>query len=226
MKVNFNKQTLYTLIIGMCVGAVTIMATLVLTGGVPWLRAAGVGTGAPDVNARYLDGYTTATTVTANSIYISETTTGYLPDNSVDSGAIVTDAVGADEIVANAVGTSEIADGSISVSGDLNLSTDGATSGLDADLLDGLQGSSYFTSWTCEDQQTNCAEASCWANIACSSGYLRAGPCFGNSQSSNFNTTASISSYNHPTRLSYNNSCNWQTSGTGIWVGIRCCKPS
>jgi len=38
MKNTFRKQSLYTLIVGMCVGAVTIMATLVLTGNVPWLR--------------------------------------------------------------------------------------------------------------------------------------------------------------------------------------------
>ncbi|MBU3964149.1 hypothetical protein KJ562_00195 [Patescibacteria group bacterium] len=56
MKITFNKETLYTLIIGMCVGTVAILVTLVLTGGVPWLRAAGQGTGAGDVNARFWNG--------------------------------------------------------------------------------------------------------------------------------------------------------------------------
>jgi len=113
-------------------------------GGIPFLKAAGVNTGAADVNARYLDGYGTSPTATSSTkIYVSDAS-GYLPDGSVDTGAIVNDTIVAGDIADSAVGTSEIADGTVSVSADLNLDTDGASSGLDADLLDGSQGTSYL----------------------------------------------------------------------------------
>jgi hypothetical protein len=41
-------------------------------------RAAGVGTGGADLNSRYLDGYGTSSTTTANKIYVSDAN-GYLP---------------------------------------------------------------------------------------------------------------------------------------------------
>ena len=75
----FSRQTLNTFIIGICVGITAILTYMLLTGNLPWLKAAGVGTGAPDVNARYLDGYGTAVNATsANSIYVSDAN-GNLP---------------------------------------------------------------------------------------------------------------------------------------------------
>ena len=48
------------------------------TNDLPFMRAAGVGTGAPDINARYLDGYGTATTTgAANKILVTDST-GYV----------------------------------------------------------------------------------------------------------------------------------------------------
>ena len=42
------------------------------TNDLPFMRAAGVGTGAPDINARYLDGYGTATSSVANKVLITD----------------------------------------------------------------------------------------------------------------------------------------------------------
>lgn len=56
MKNAFSKQTLYTFLVGAVIGVVAILAILVLTGNVPWLKAAGVGTGASDINARFWNG--------------------------------------------------------------------------------------------------------------------------------------------------------------------------
>ena len=149
----FSRQTLNTFIIGICVGITAILTYMLLSGNLPWLKAAGVGTGAPDVNARYLDGYGTVITTSAASKILATDGSGYLPDNSVDTGAIVdgtivagdiaTDTITATQIAAGAVGTSEIADNSVSITADLNLATDGAGSGLDADLLDGADSTSY-----------------------------------------------------------------------------------
>jgi len=118
----FSRQTLNTFIIGICVGITAILTYMLLTGNLPWLKAAGVGTGAPDVNARYLDGYGTSLSAGASKIYISDGS-NYLPDSTVDTGAIVngtivtgdiaTDTILAGNIAAGAVGTSEIADGTI-----------------------------------------------------------------------------------------------------------------
>ena len=128
----FSRQTLNTFIIGICVGITAILTYMLLTGNLPWLKAAGVGTGAPDVNARYLDGYVTSLSAGTSKIYISDGS-NYLPDSTVDTGAIVngtivtgdiatdtilagniaTDTILAGNIAAGAVGTSEIADGTI-----------------------------------------------------------------------------------------------------------------
>jgi len=84
----FSRQTLNTFIVGLCVGITVILTYMLLSGNLPWLKAAGVGTGAPDVNARYLDGYGTSLSSSSAKIYISDAS-GYLPDGIVDSGAIV-----------------------------------------------------------------------------------------------------------------------------------------
>jgi len=40
------------------------------------MRAAGVGTGAPDINAKYHDGYATSLTATSSTIYVSDANGG------------------------------------------------------------------------------------------------------------------------------------------------------
>jgi hypothetical protein len=67
---------------------VIIMSVLILSNNAPFLRAAGVGSGAADINARYLDGYGTSLATSSSKIYISDGS-GYLPDGSVDTGAIL-----------------------------------------------------------------------------------------------------------------------------------------
>lgn len=121
------KEALYLFIVGACCGLTAISAYILWGGGIQhFLRAAGVNTGAADVNARYLDGYGTATATSSTKIYISDAS-GYLPDGSVDNGALV-----------GSIDPSKIT-GTAWTS-----SNDGAGSGLDADLLDGSQGTSYL----------------------------------------------------------------------------------
>lgn len=55
MKISF-KQFLYTFILGSCCGITIISFYSLYTGNLPWLKAAGVGTGSSDVNARYWNG--------------------------------------------------------------------------------------------------------------------------------------------------------------------------
>lgn len=84
----------------------------------------------------------------ANSI-----TSTMIVDSNVTADDLAENSVGASEIAANAVGSSEIQDGSVAAI-DLNsnavlqniLANDGAGSGLDADLLDGLHASSFANS--------------------------------------------------------------------------------
>ena len=114
-------------IAGIIFGISISIGYLFLTDNIPFMRAAGVGTGAPDINAKYHDGYATSLSAASGVIYPSDGS-NYLPDNTVDTGAIVdgtivtgdiatdtilagniaTDAVGAAEIAANAVGDSEL----------------------------------------------------------------------------------------------------------------------
>ena len=57
----FSK--LHTFLVGASVGmgiVSLVLLVLVLSGQIPWLKAAGVGTGAPDINAGHLDGYGTS----------------------------------------------------------------------------------------------------------------------------------------------------------------------
>lgn len=99
MKKHTNLSTFLT---GICVGITGIIAYLVLTGNLPFIKAAGVGTGAPDINAMYLDGYTTSLSAGANKIYISGAN-NYLPANTVASSTIVD----------NSITSAKIADGTI-----------------------------------------------------------------------------------------------------------------
>ena len=111
-----TRSTVQTLLVGLALGVAglaTLLLVMFLKGDLKELLAAGVGTGAADVNARYLDGYGTATSVTANKVYISEGTTGYAPDNTVDTGAIVDGTVSAADIADGSIGAADIADGSI-----------------------------------------------------------------------------------------------------------------
>ena len=104
--------------LGFCFCAVIIVSYLFFTNDLPFMRAAGVGTGAPDINAKYHDGYATSLTATSGVMYVSDGS-NYLPDSTVDTGAIVdgtivtgdiaTDTILAGNIAAGAVGTSEIA---------------------------------------------------------------------------------------------------------------------
>ena len=116
------KREAKAFVLGCCFMTAVLSAYLFFTNNLPFMQAAGVGTGAPDINAKYLDGYGTATTSTSSKVYISDAS-GYLPDSSVDSGAIIngaidighiaTDAVGSDEIATDAVGSDEIAANSV-----------------------------------------------------------------------------------------------------------------
>lgn len=150
-----KKENLYTFLVGASVGVATlsvILLVMVLNGSLQRLLAAGVGTGAPDVNARYLDGYGTSLSAAANKIYVSDAS-GYLPDNSVDSGAIVdgaitsadiaADTIAAGDIAAGAVGTSEIADGSVT----------------SADIADGTITNADLQSYTAGDLFTAASDA-------------------------------------------------------------------
>jgi len=64
---------------------------------------------------------------------------GTLDPNSVNSSHVVDNSLTADDLDAGSVGASEIADGSVTAA----KLVDGAGSGVDADLLDGQQGSFY-----------------------------------------------------------------------------------
>jgi len=105
----FSRQTLNTFIVGLCVGVTVILTYMLLRGDLPWMRAAGVGMGAPDVNARYLDGYETSLSAGANKIYISDGS-NYFPDSTVDTGAIV-DGTITDGDLAGSISASKINDG-------------------------------------------------------------------------------------------------------------------
>ena len=107
-----TRSTVQTLLVGLALGVAglaTLLLVMFLKGDLKELLAAGVGTGAADVNARYLDGYGTATSVTANKVYISEGTTGYAPDNTVDTGAIVDGTVSAADIADGSIGYAKLA---------------------------------------------------------------------------------------------------------------------
>jgi len=87
--------------------------------------------------------------------------------SAVGTSEIATNAVTADEIAASAVGTSEIADDSVSITADLNLSTDGAGSGLDADLLDGIDSTALMATKV----YNMCTTLGCTATCTCPAGY-------------------------------------------------------
>jgi len=84
----FSKNILYTLLVSLFCSITVLILYMFFSGHIPALKAAGVNTGAPDVNARYLDGYGTATATSSTKIYIS-TASGYLPTGSVDTGSLL-----------------------------------------------------------------------------------------------------------------------------------------
>ena len=144
---NTKKNVNNVFIAGTVFGISLCLIYMFLTGNLPFLKAAGVGTGAPDINAKYLDGYGTATTSTSSKVYISDAS-GYLPDSSVDTGAIV--------------------NGTIDIANDVDLTTDGAGSGLDADLLDGMSSTSFIGN-TCRVVTDTCTGSGCTATCTCDS---------------------------------------------------------
>jgi hypothetical protein len=74
--------TIFLLIVLFCVVGIFLPQKVSL------IDALGVGTGAADINARYIDGYGTSTTAAASKIYVSDTN-GYLPQ-VVPTGLIST----------------------------------------------------------------------------------------------------------------------------------------
>ena len=67
------------LIVGFALGLGVAAFYLAATGTMPFIKAAGVGTGAPDINAKYHDGYATSLTATSSVIYVSDAS-GNLPN--------------------------------------------------------------------------------------------------------------------------------------------------
>ena len=66
------KGKVQMLIVGFALGLGVAAFYLAATGTMPFISAAGVGTGAPDVNAKYHDGYATSLTATSGAIYVSD----------------------------------------------------------------------------------------------------------------------------------------------------------
>jgi len=67
-----TRQSINGYILGFCTASFLLIGYLFLTNDLPFMRAAGVGTGAPDINAKYHDGYGTATTSVANKIIVTD----------------------------------------------------------------------------------------------------------------------------------------------------------
>jgi hypothetical protein len=129
-----SKQRINDFLLGAVLMSAVLLSYLFFTNNLPFMQAAGVGTGAADINAKYHDGYATSLTAGSGVMYVSDGS-NYLPDSTVDTGAIVdgtitsgdiadntivagdiaTNAIGSDEIAANSVGESEL---SVSLGGD------------------------------------------------------------------------------------------------------------
>jgi len=73
----FNKEA-KSFVLGCCFTATILIVYLFFTNNLPFMRAAGVGTGAADINAKYHDGYATSLTAGASKVYVSDAN-GYLP---------------------------------------------------------------------------------------------------------------------------------------------------
>jgi len=67
-----DKRDINIYIFGFCTASVLLVSYLFFTNDLPFMRAAGVGTGAPDINAKYHDGYATSLTATSSVIYVSD----------------------------------------------------------------------------------------------------------------------------------------------------------
>ncbi len=74
-----TRQSINGYILGFCTASFLLIGYLFLTNDLPFMRAAGVGTGAPDINAKYHDGYATSLTATSSVIYVSDAS-GNLPN--------------------------------------------------------------------------------------------------------------------------------------------------
>jgi len=221
----FSRQTINTFIVGLCVGITAILTYMLLTGNLPWLRAAGVGTGAPDVNARYLDGYGTAITTSAASKVLVTDGSGYLPDNSVDTGAIVDGTVSSIDIADGTITNTDI---SASAAISASKIADGSGSGLDADLLDGQEGAYYVDVIDCVTECTFCSAEDCWANVSCPSGYLRVGPCYFSPYNICNRSGSSYYFYNNGNYIITSTSCNVnedvQVTSNNQATAIYCCR--
>lgn len=208
-----NRQLLYTFLVGLCVGATALMAVLFFSGKAPWLTAAGVGTGAPDVNARYLDGYPANNVVSANSIYVSKATSGYLPSSTVDTNAIVDGTITTTDISSSAAITSaQIADGS--------------GSGLDTDLWHGINVSitNSYTYCKTSSTYTGAWYASTPCTSQCGTGYIPATLTTGASTPGiQYNFSTSLGTIPSITRYQSESTCDdgiaWWSSG----VTTTCC---
>lgn len=88
MKNTFVRKNLYTFLSGIISGLIILLIILFITGKIPILLGAGVGTGAPHINARYHDGYETSLSAGVNKIYVSDSN-NYLPASTVASSTIV-----------------------------------------------------------------------------------------------------------------------------------------
>ena len=98
--------------IGAVVASFILMSYLVFTDNLPFMQAAGVGTGAADINAKYHDGYATSLTAGSGVIYISDGS-NYLPAGSISSTTLGTGNVGTTNIADSAITSVKISDGTI-----------------------------------------------------------------------------------------------------------------
>jgi len=80
--------------------SVVMMSYLFFTDNLPFMQAAGVGTGAADINAKYHDGYASSLSAGSGVIYVSDGS-NYLPDSTVDAGAIVDGTITSDDMASS-----------------------------------------------------------------------------------------------------------------------------
>jgi hypothetical protein len=107
-----NKREINIYISGFCSATVIVLSYLIFTNGLPFMSAAGVGTGAADINAKYHDGYATSLTAGSGVIYISDGS-NYLPAGSISSTTLGTGNVGTTNIADSAITSVKISDGTI-----------------------------------------------------------------------------------------------------------------
>jgi len=71
MKIKY-KQRISDFMLGAIIMSMVLLSYLFFTSDLPFMRAAGVGTGAPDINAKYHDGYATSLSAGSGLIYVSD----------------------------------------------------------------------------------------------------------------------------------------------------------